>query len=75
MSIKVKYNDGVFTPLEEVKGARQGRRYTAFSGEQLDGMREMLAWLKTTEKSFEFWNNAADALYDERSRDATGHAA
>jgi predicted DNA-binding antitoxin AbrB/MazE fold protein len=64
MSIKVTYKDGVFQPLEEVRGARPGQRYTAFSDEELAEIREMLGWLKAAEKSFEFWDNPADAVYD-----------
>jgi predicted DNA-binding antitoxin AbrB/MazE fold protein len=64
MSIKVTYKDGVFEPLEEVKGARPGQRYTVFSDEELDELRETLGWLKAAEKSFEFWNNPADGVYD-----------
>ena len=62
MSINIKYQDGVFEPLEDVKGARPGQRYTAFSDEELDDIRETLGWLRAAEKSFEFWNNPADAL-------------
>ena len=64
MSIKVTYRDGVFKPLEDVKGARPGQSYTVFSDEELDEIRETLGWLKAAEKSFEFWNNPADAVYD-----------
>jgi hypothetical protein len=64
MSIKVTFRDGVFEPLEDVKGARQGQRYTVFSDEELDQVRETLGWLKAAEQSFEFWNNPADAVYD-----------
>lgn len=65
MSIKVVYRNGVFEPLEEVKGARPGQRYTAFSDEELDEIRETLGWLKAAERSFQFWNIAADDVYDE----------
>ena len=64
MSIKVTYKDGVFEPLEDVKGARQGQQYTVFSDEELEEIRETLGWLKAAEKSFEFWNNPADGVYD-----------
>jgi len=36
-----------------------------FSDEELDEIRETLGWLKAAEQSFEFWNNPADAVYDE----------
>jgi hypothetical protein len=64
MSIKITYKDGIFKPLEDVKGVRPGQRYTAFSDEELADIRETLGWLKAAEKSFEFWNNSADAVYD-----------
>jgi predicted DNA-binding antitoxin AbrB/MazE fold protein len=64
MSIKVTYKDGVFEPLDDVKGVRQGQRFTLFSDEELADIRETLGWLKAAEKSFEFWNNPADAVYD-----------
>ena len=64
MSIKVAYKDGVFQPLEDVKGMRPDQNYTVFSDEELREIRETLGWLKAAEKSFEFWNNAADAIYD-----------
>ena len=47
-----------------MKGARPGQRYTVFSDEELDEIRETLGWLKAAEQSFEFWNNPADAVYD-----------
>ena len=64
MSIKVAYRDGVFEPLEEVAGAQPGAIYTAFSKEELRDFLETVGWLKAAEKSFEFWDNPADAVYD-----------
>jgi hypothetical protein len=64
MSIKVTYKDGIFEPIEDVKGVRPGQHFTVFSDEELDAIRETLGWLKAAEKSFEFWNNPADAVYD-----------
>ena len=64
MSIKVAYRDGVFEPLEEVAGAQSGAIYTAFSKEELRDFLETIGWLKAAEKSFEFWDNPADAVYD-----------
>ena len=64
MSIKVAYKNGVFEPLEKVEGARVGQVYTVFSEEELRDIRETFGWLKAAEKSFEFWNNPADAVYD-----------
>lgn len=64
MSIKIAYRDGVFQPLDKVEGAKPGDVYTAFSEEELRAIRETLGWLKASEKSFEFWNNPSDAVYD-----------
>jgi hypothetical protein len=43
MGIKVTFRDGVFEPLEDVKGARPGQWYTVFSDEELDELRETWA--------------------------------
>lgn len=64
MSIKVAFRDGVFEPLEKVEGAKPGAIYTVFSEVELRDLAETLGWLKVAEKSFEFWDNAADAVYD-----------
>ena len=64
MSIKAKYSDGVFMPLEEVKGATPGKIYRVFSEEELRKLAADLQWLKASEKSFDFWNNKEDAVYD-----------
>lgn len=64
MSIKITYKDGIFEPLDDVKGVRQGQHYTAFSDEELGDIRKTLGWLKAAEKSFEFWNTSGDAVYD-----------
>ena len=66
MSIKVAYRDGVFAPLEKVEGAKPDAVYTVFSDEELRDIRETVGWLKAAEKSFDFWNNPADAVYDTR---------
>ena len=64
MSIKVAYGNSVFEPLENVEGAQPEAIYTAFSDEELRDLLETLGWLKVAEKSFDFWNNPADAVYD-----------
>ena len=64
MSIKATYVEGVFKPIEEVKGAVPGKIYEVFSEEELRDLNEDLRWLKLAEKSFEFWDNDADAIYD-----------
>ncbi|MGB7218246.1 MAG: antitoxin family protein [Vicinamibacterales bacterium] len=64
MSIKVSYKNGVFEPLEPVGDAKPGTKYTAFSEDELRDIRETVDWLKVADRSFEFWNNPADAVYD-----------
>jgi predicted DNA-binding antitoxin AbrB/MazE fold protein len=64
MSIKATYIEGVFKPIEEVKGAIPGKIYEVFSEEELRDLNEDLRWLKLAEKSFEFWDNDQDAVYD-----------
>lgn len=65
MSIKVTYRNGVFVPLEELKRLRPGQRCTVFSDEELAEICLTLGWLKLAEQNFQFWNNAADDVYDE----------
>jgi predicted DNA-binding antitoxin AbrB/MazE fold protein len=65
MSVPARYENGVFRPLEEVKGAANGEVYRVFSEEELNGMRDDLAWLKAAERSFDFWDNEEDAVYDD----------
>ena len=64
MSVKAKYRDGVFVPVEETEQLTSGRIYTVFSEDELRELRETLGWLKAAEKSFDFWENEDDALYD-----------
>jgi hypothetical protein len=64
MSIKAKYLDGVFMPVERTEGLMPGRIYTVFSEDELRDLRETFGWLKAAEKSFDFWNNEDDAAYD-----------
>ena len=64
MSIAARYENGVFKPLEEVKGASMGKVYRVFSEEELRGLKDDLEWLKGAERSFDFWENNEDAVYD-----------
>ena len=64
MSIRATYKGGIFEPIEEVKGVRPGQHCTVFSDEELDAIRETIGWLKAEEKGYDFWNNAADDVYD-----------
>ena len=64
MSIKATYIDGVFKPIDQVTDAVPGMTYRVFSEEELRELTEDLNWLKAPEKSFEFWDNEEDAVYD-----------
>jgi predicted DNA-binding antitoxin AbrB/MazE fold protein len=64
MSIKVEFADGVFKPLEKVDNIPTGVVYTVLSEDELRSLAEDLELLKTSEKSFEFWDNPEDAVYD-----------
>jgi predicted DNA-binding antitoxin AbrB/MazE fold protein len=64
MSIAARYENGVFRPLEEVKDAAKGKMYRVFSEEELCGLKDDLTWLKASERSFDFWDNEEDAVYD-----------
>ena len=64
MSIKVEFSDGVFKPLEKVDNVSPGPVYTVVSEDELRSLAEDLQWLKASEKSFEFWDNPEDAVYD-----------
>ena len=64
MSIKAEYRNGVFKPLVEVSNAVLGKTYQVFSEGELRRFVEDLPWLKSSERSFEFWENGEDAVYD-----------
>jgi len=64
MSIKVTYRNGVFEPVKAVTSVPPGQNYTAFSDEELAEIRSTIG-LNAAEKSFEFWNNPDDAVYDD----------
>ena len=63
MSIKVTYGDGVFEPVDDVTNARPGQNYMVYSDQKLAEIRETIG-PKIADKTFEFWDNPADALYD-----------
>jgi predicted DNA-binding antitoxin AbrB/MazE fold protein len=63
MSIKVEFSNGVFKPLEKVDNLPSGGVYTVLSEEELLSHRR-LAMVAGSEKSFEFWDNLEDAIYD-----------
>ena len=64
MSIRATYVEGVFKPIEEVKDAIPGKTYQVFSEEELLNLNEDLRWLRLAEKSFAFWDNDEDTVYD-----------
>ncbi len=64
MSIKAEYKNGVFQPVEEVSAAAPGKMYQVFSEDELRQLAQDLSWLKASERSFEFWENPEDAVYD-----------
>jgi len=64
MSIAARYENGVFQPLEEVQQGAKGKLYRVFPEDELRGMHDELAWLKAGKRSFEFWDNEEDEVYD-----------
>ena len=64
MSIKVEYRDGVFAPLQEVEGPTPDEDYQVLSESELKRLAADVPWLKGSERSFEFWENEEDAVYD-----------
>lgn len=67
MSIKAEYWNGVFKPLERVGDSDPGKIYQVFSEDELRQLAEDLPWLKGSERSFEFWENKEDAVFDQLS--------
>lgn len=65
MSITATWSEGVVKPTGEVKGAVPGKTYRVFSDEELLELTEGSHWLRAAEPAFEFWNNEADAIYDQ----------
>ena len=64
VSIKAEYWNGVFKPLERMGDSVPGKIYQVFSEDELRQFAEDLPWLKGSERSFEFWENKEDAVYD-----------
>ncbi len=64
MSIRVEYRDGVFAPLQEVEEPTPGGVYRLFSETELKELAADVLRLKGSERSFEFWENEEDAIYD-----------
>ena len=64
MGIRAEYRDGVFVPLQEVEPAIPDEVYQVFSESELRLRVAGVSWLKGVERSFEFWENEEDAVYD-----------
>ena len=64
MSIKVEYRDGVFALLHEIGEPTPGAVYQIFSESELKQFVADVPWVKGSERSFEFWENEEDAVYD-----------
>ena len=64
MSIKAEYKDGAFAPLQEVGAPAPGEGYQVFSESELKRLAAAVPWLKASQRSFEFWENEEDAVYD-----------
>ena len=64
MGIKAEYRDEVFVPLQEVEEPTPGEVYQVFSESELQRLAADVPWLKASERSFEFWDNEEDAVYD-----------
>ena len=64
MSITAVYRNGVFKPLAEVSNAVAGKLYRVFSEDELRRLAEDPRWLKSLDRSFGFWENEEDAVYD-----------
>ena len=61
MSIKAENRD---VPLQEVRQPAPGEVYQVLSESKLERLTADLVWLKGSERSFEFWENEEDAIYD-----------
>ncbi|MDE0123390.1 MAG: hypothetical protein OXN97_02325 [Bryobacterales bacterium] len=64
MSIEVEHRDGVFVPLQEVRSPTPGEVYQVFSKSELKRLSADVRWLQGSERSFKFWENEEDAVYD-----------
>ena len=64
MSIKAEYNDGVLAPLQEVEDPTSGEVCQVLSESEFKRLAAAVPWLKVSERSFEFWENEEDAVYD-----------
>jgi len=64
MSIRVLFANGLFKLVENADNIPNGAVYTVLSEDELRRFVEDTEWSKTSEKSFEFWDNPEDAVYD-----------
>ena len=54
MSIRAEYRDGVLGPLQRVEDPTPGEVDPVFSKSELKRLAAAVAWLKVSERSFEF---------------------
>ena len=54
----------VFAPLQEMEELAPGEVYQVFSESELKRLAAEVPWLKGSERSFAFWENEEDAVYD-----------
>ena len=64
MSVAVRFENGVFTPLGEIPDAAPGKVYRVFSEDEILALRDDLLWLRVAKPTFDFWENEEDAVYD-----------
>ena len=55
---------GCSRPCRRWKTPRPGEVYQVFSESELRRLAAAVPWLKASERSFEFWENEEDAVYD-----------
>ncbi|MDE2781943.1 MAG: hypothetical protein OXK77_03220 [Gemmatimonadota bacterium] len=64
MRIKAEYGDGALTPRHELEEPTPGEVYEIFPESELRRRVVAVPWLKASERSFDFWGNEEDAVYD-----------
>ena len=64
MRITTEYRDGVLGSHQEVEEFPPGEVYQVFSGSGMKRLVVDIPWLQGSERSFGFWENEEDAVYD-----------
>jgi len=65
MPVRVRYVGGIFEPLDEAADLEEGRVYRALTRSDVIELLETLSSLELSERSFAFWDNPEDDVYDE----------